>query len=310
VTRIFDVGTLPGTYAVPDGYRGWFAAGTGGLVRLRGDGHVDSRWRADLPRPLLPLWAVTRSGLRVYVTDRFRVIALNAATGARLWVSRRVDASQYGYRNGIMALAASPSAVFVGGQFARVGAARRIALAALDARNGHLLAWWTPQLRYPRATTYVTTLAAWGSRLYIGGTFGFVGSAPRPGIAAVDVRDGRLLPFAPTPADNIATIVVSGGTVFIGGTFSGGAFDAITGKPRRWSSRVSGAGALAVSGSTLFLGGDLRSSIGAHNLRSIDLATGHFRRWSPNLARFVSVGTLAVSHGKVFVGGSFCTSVR
>jgi hypothetical protein len=60
---------------------------------------------------------------------------------------------------------------------------------------------------------------------------------------------------------------------------------------------------------TLFLGGDLRSSIGAHDLRSIDIAAGRFRQWAPNLARFVSVGTLAVSRGKVFVGGSFCASV-
>jgi outer membrane protein assembly factor BamB len=307
--RIFDAGALPGTYAVADGRGGWFVAGTGGVVRLRGGGRIDRAWRADLPRPLLPLWGLARSGGRLFATDRFRVIALDATSGARLWVSRRVDAGQYGYRYGIMALAPSPTAVFVGGQFARLGPARRTALAAVDARTGRVLSWRPPALRFPGAPAYVTALAVSGSRLYVGGVFDRVGRAARPGIAAVDFPTGHLLPFAPGSIDRVAAIVPSRRTVFIGGTFSGGAFDATTGRPRPWSSHVSGAGALALDRSTLFLGGDLRSSIGTHNLRALDPLTGKPRRWAPNLARYASVGTLAPSGGKVFVGGSFCSSV-
>jgi outer membrane protein assembly factor BamB len=309
VLRVFGAGALPGTYAVADGRGGWFVAGTGGVVRLRGDGHVDRGWHAELPRPLLPLWAVARSGARVYVTDRFRVIALDAATGGRLWSSQRVDAAGYGYRNGITALSATRMAVFAGGQFGRVGGVRRTALAALDARSGRVLQWPMPPLRYPHATTYATVLTAAGGRLYVGGNFGYVGRTPRPGIAAVSLRNGRLLPFAPSSVERIASIAVSGPTVFIGGTFTGGAFDAVTGRPLPWSRRVSGAGALTVGGSTLFLGGDLRSRIGAHNLEAIDIATGRPRAWAPKLARYVSVGTLAVSGGKIFVGGSFCSTI-
>jgi outer membrane protein assembly factor BamB len=309
VVRVFGVGTLPGAYAVADGRGGWFVAGTGGVVRLRADGHVDRGWHADLPRPLLPLWAVTRSRTRLFVTDRFRVIALDAGNGRHLWSSARADTGEYGYRNGIMALAPTGATVFAGGQFGRVGGVRRIGLAALDARTGRVVRWRMPPLRYPHATAYVTVLTAARGRLYIGGNFGYVGRAPRPGIAAVSSRDGRLFPFAPSSVERISSIAVSGRTVFVGGTFTGGAFDAATGKPRPWSRRVAGAGALALGGSTLFLGGDLRSSIAAHNLKAIDIGTGRPREWAPNLARYVSVGTLAVSGGKVFVGGSFCPTI-
>jgi hypothetical protein len=101
----------------------------------------------------------------------------------------------------------------------------------------------------------------------------------------------------------------------VGGTFGFAAYDAHTAKPQAWTRHLGGsATVLAASGTTLYLGANLRSSFGArggvrNNLGAVDVATGHFLDWGPNLARFVTVGSIAPSGGKVLVAGSFTASI-
>lgn len=255
--RTFAEGLLPGDTAVDNGAGGWLVGGNG-LVHLRADGAVDAQWRVELSSDF-EVRALARFDSRLYASDRFRVIALDAETGRRVWTSPSVDAGREGYRNGILTLAASRTAVYIGGDFTRVGTARRTALAALGASDGQVLGWQTPPLHWdePRNGPQVNALAVSDTRVYVGGVFADIGGASRPaGAAAVSSADGALTPFAPKFASwDITATLVSGPSVVITGTFGGGVFDAETGAPRSWASEVAGAKALALAGSTLCLGG-------------------------------------------------------
>jgi hypothetical protein len=95
----------------------------------------------------------------------------------------------------------------------------------------------------------------------------------------------------------------------VGGGDSGGVFDPKTGRRRLDSSVVGSAVAIAVRGSTAYVGGNLRSGVGPHNLMAVNVRTGVDRLWFPNVARYVGVATIALSGDKAFVGGQFCSSI-
>jgi outer membrane protein assembly factor BamB len=294
---------LPGEDAVADGRGGWYVAGYG-LARLRKDGRVDPDWHAALFR-ILALGTLKRVRDRLYVSDGRRVFALDAATGRRLWASAAVSGGL------IRSVAATRSAVFVGGAFTRVGPVRRSLLAAFGARDGRLLPWHGPSIAYTGASAELAALALTERRLYLGGFFTHIGGRPRPsGAAALRVQSGTVTPFAPRFGSwDVTAIAARGRLVLVGGTFGGGVFDARTSASRPGSGTVSGSKTIALNGSTAYLGGDLRSSIGGHNLLALDLRTGKLRHWFPSIARYVTVSRIAVSGGRVFVGGSFCSSI-
>ena len=120
-----------------DGRGGWFVSadrscigdGAASLVRLDHAGRVETGWHAALPRRASGVTRLLRSGPILYAAGAFGVVALDAATGARRWrtaVSAGPDA-------GVLALAASPQALYIGGGFHAVGGAPHAALAELDA---------------------------------------------------------------------------------------------------------------------------------------------------------------------------------
>lgn len=291
---------------VADGHGGWFASGVsyGALVHLNAGARVDQRWHAQLPNGA-DARRLVRVGGRLYVSLARQIAAIDAATGKRLWLSERFSPVKLSGSVTLNALAADKNTVFVGGDFSRVGAFARQSVVALHARDGHLLAWRMPQVMKPPYAVDVLTVAA--SRLYVGGV-----TSP----VAVDVRTGKLLDWAPSfTADETTAIAVVGRTVVVGGTFGFAAYDARTTRPKTWTRHLGGsATVLAASGTTLYLGANLRSSFGAqsgdrNNLGAVDVATGRFLDWGPNLARFVTVGSIAPSGGKVLVAGSFTASV-
>jgi hypothetical protein len=174
-----------------------------------------------------------------------------------------------------------------------------------------VLPWRAPSITYPNVRSFVSTLALAPKRLYLGGLFTDVGGKPRPsGVAALRLDTGGVTKFAPKfSADDVTSIAPAGRVVLIGGTFGGGAFDARTSDRVRGFVGVPGAATITVHGSAAYLGGNLRSSISEHNLLAVDLSTHRLTHWEPNLARYVIVERIAVSGAKVFVGGSFCSSI-
>jgi len=252
---------------------------------------------------------IVRVGGRLFVEDGYRVYAISAATGRRIWTSQRAD------RGGILALAATSSAVYIGGDLAHVGDVHRGQVAALDPRTGRLLPWRAPALALSRGSPPdVTALAVLPPRLYLGGSFLSVGRAPRKnGVAAVGLRNGALSRFAPRKSIwNLSAMAVAsrGRLVLIGGREGGGVFDAVTGAERTLASGVvSRAGAISVRGSIAYLGGNVQTPIGGHNLLAVNLRSGMMQPWRPRLARYVSVGPIALSGDRALVGGQFCSTL-
>ena len=302
---------LPGEDAVSDGHGGWYVAGIG-MGHARSDGSLDKSWHSSLHVRLRP-GTLARSGNRLFASDGRRVYAVNAATGRLLWSSARVSGPN---TPRIWSVVGGRMMVYVGGEFTRVGSTKRTALAALDAVTGRLRPWQAPaplQLYCQNAPGIVGKLVLSGSRLYFAGNFGGLGRQlirrPR-GVAAVRANDGRLTSFA--PRGNFFSpmgLAIAGHLVLIGGEEGGGVFDSRTSKPvRRYAfDEVHAAVAIAVHGSTAFLGGDSRTNFGGKfNLIAIDLHTGRFKRWFPKIAEFENVGKIAISGGRAFVGGQFC----
>ena len=115
---------------------------------------------------------------------------------------------------------------------------------------------------------------------------------------------------------DVDTILVTHGEVITAGYDGFGAADTQTGHQLAWTKRLGGvASTFAADGPVVYLGGDLRNSlqsVGNHprnNLAAINLATGHFTTWGPNLARYVSIAAIVPSGDKILVIGSFTTTV-
>jgi outer membrane protein assembly factor BamB len=289
--------------AVSDGRGGWFVT-VGGLFRLDPSGRIDRRWHSGDVGAMLG--DLVRVGSRLYATDGRRVYAFDAASGRRLWSSGLAGGRwTNGVRPTISALRADRRAVYVGGSFTFFAGAPRIAVAALDAGSGKLRDWRL-RLRVKPATEppTVVALGLGSGHLYAAGGFAdrvapVAGRAHDPAVARVRLLNGGF----------VDDILVSHGIVFVGGHDRRPAFSARTGRPVARPYR-SDASVFAASGNLVYLGGDLRDGApGRNNLAAVNLATGRLTGWGPNLANFVSVGTIAPSRGRVLVAGSFCRSI-
>ena len=93
----------------------------------------------------------------------------------------------------VKALAASADGkkLFVGGQFTKVGTAKRLRFAAFDVATGKLLS------AAPAFDGGVNALTVIGSTVYAGGWFTAVGTAPRSRLAAFNSTTGKLSGWAP-----------------------------------------------------------------------------------------------------------------
>ena len=113
------------------------------------------------------------------------------------------------------------------------------------------------------------TLVAQPGRLLVGGTFSSAGGTARANLAAFDARTGKLLPWRPSANGVVSGLAATNGKIYIGGYFS-----RVGGKVRRGLAAVTAAGA------------------------------GRLLPWRPGLS-YSSGISLAIGHGRVFVGGTF-----
>ena len=173
---------------------------------------------------------------------------------------------------------------------------------------------------FPATNGAVLAMALHGTTLYIGGKFSTVGGSKRNGLAAIDLANRSLLPWAPrvgpvgkefNPVE-VRALAVSpdGDTVYIGGHF-----DFITGVERSnlaavsseqagavsdWNPALSGnpyggvvdALALDADGSTLYVGGafqEVNDSVRS-GLAAISTTTGDEGVWAPLVVGTPSLG--------------------
>ncbi len=260
--------------------------------------------------------ALAVSGTTVYAGGGFTTIggqtrnyiaALDAETGlATAWDPNAND--------GVSTLAVSGTTVYAGGGFSTIGGQTRNHVAALDAGTGLANAW------NPNADSNVYTLSVSGTTVYAGGGFSTIGGQTRNNIAALDAGTGLAKAWDPNANDRVFTLAVRGTMVYVGGDFNsvGGqtrnciaALDTGTGLATTWNPNAISSGpfctvsALAVSGTTVYAGGNFTSIGGQtrNHIAALDTGTGLASAWNPNADN--SVLALAVSGTTVYVGGYF-----
>jgi len=150
-----------------------------------------------------------------------------------------------------------------------------------------------------------------------------VGGEAHAYLAAVDAATGMVKPWRADCDSWINTVLASGSTVFAGGqyitTVNGQprtnlvALDAVTGVVRPWDAHLSGSvatpspsiDALALSGHTLYVGGDFYSLGGQVRpcLAALDDSVGLATEWAPRPD--FPVRSLAISGDTLYAGGIF-----
>ncbi|TMQ71523.1 MAG: pyrroloquinoline quinone biosynthesis protein, partial [Candidatus Eisenbacteria bacterium] len=111
------------------------------------------------------------------------------------------------------------------------------------------------------------------STLYVGGYFTIIGGQQRNSLAALDKTTANATAWDPNPNFSLGGAVVH---------------------------------ALAISGSTVFVGGemDMMNGVNRNHLAAIDLTTGKATSWDPN-ALDGAVNALVLSGSTLYAGGVF-----
>lgn len=213
-------------------------------------------------------------------------------------------------------MVADSGRLIVTGDFLRVNGVGRPGLAAFNLNTYTLLPLVVA------TDGYVFALAVDNGVLYLGGEFTTVNGAFRLNLAAIDLASGQLLPWAPQADGYVAEIVTHGTGVYVGGIFT--SLIGTNGFHLRTSvGAISSAGAvlpfdaqiltgrvdtMALSGSSLFLGGTFQSLQGAARARAaaVQVPSGALLPWNPML----NAGPLelSVNRGFVYLGGYFTSA--
>ncbi len=217
----------------------------------------------------------------------------------------------------VFAITVSGNTVYVGGGFTTIGGQNRNRIAALAKTTGNATAW------NPNANDYVYTISLNGSTVYVGGDFTNIGGQNRSSIAALDAATGSATAWDPNangsgiPLSNpyVKTLVVSGGTIYVGGWFTnvGGqtrnniaALDITTGNVTVWDPNANlDVATLEVSGGIVYVGGYFTSIGGQsrNHIAALDMTSGSALPWNPNANDYVY--TIWLNGSNVYAGGKF-----
>ncbi len=215
----------------------------------------------------------------------------------------------------------------------RVGAAILAVLATLIVAGGAEAS--VPPGSIPVGASWQTngrveTIVVVGSTAYVGGEFTSVrpsgsplgtGEVGRNHAYAINVDTGALLPWDPEANNTVQSIVVSGQTVYLGGTFGtvGGktharvaAVDGTTGAAiQTFKAKANGSvNAMAVGPNGLFLGGNFTTvdKGTANHLAEVDLATGALvPGWVASTDQKVTAMALSADGTRLVIAGNFLT---
>ncbi|MFA6980350.1 MAG: hypothetical protein WC209_13600 [Ignavibacteriaceae bacterium] len=228
----------------------------------------------------------------------------------------------------IYTMAISGDTIFVGGSFKKygrttTGTVRNGLAASLISTNVMLTTFGangiTPApVGLFNSATYVRSLAVSNGVVYVGGKFTGIGAQTQGNMGAIGSVSGSVLSWNPNASEVVSAVGVYGSNVFAGGNFTSvngqtrnclAAVDVNTGTLLSWDPNISTTGeyasALAVSGSTVYVGGYI-TSIGGQSrthLAAVDATTGAVSSWQANTN--YGVATLAISGNTLYVGGYF-----
>ena len=191
---------------VPDGGGGWFVGGNftfvgderrPQLAHILADGRLDPAWTGRVNGRVVAMALVGGTlyvgGEFTYAGDgaggalpsaRANVAAFAAAGGAlRPGLTSGVDGV-------VVAMAASGTTLYLGGDFATVGGAARTRLAAYDTSSGAVTPW------NPGADATVRAIvpSSDGSAVFVGGAFAQAGGSARAYVAQIDSSNAPAAP--------------------------------------------------------------------------------------------------------------------
>lgn len=264
--------------------------------------------------------ALAVSGSTVYVCGRFTSIgfqnrsnlaALDAVSGAATTWNPSPNST-------VETLKIQGTTLYVGGSFTSIAGQARGRLASFDLSTGGLNNW-DPDV-WAIAGTSVRAIAVSGSTVYAGGTFSRIGGQARGNLGAVDATTALATSWDPRPDNDVLALEANGSVIFAGGNFGLmgvqgrsrlAEIDLITGGPTSWAPVVgndpsnTSVLAMALSGSTLYLGGNFGYIAGQprHNLGAVDVTTGAATAFAVDANS--TVRALAINGSTLYVGGAF-----
>jgi len=297
-------------------YAGGDFASAGGTPRRRlaaiatsGAGAVDSTWDPGSDVEVRAV-ALSSDGTRLYAgggddnenpavtgAPRRLLVSIDAATGA---VDPGFDPRPAA---ATMALAASPGAIYAGGQFTSVNGLPRANLAALDAATGTLDPGFVAD-----ANGAVMAVTSDGVGLYAGGVFSTVNGVTRRRLARLDPVTGAVVAgWEATASAEVQSLTLAGDRLYVGGAFSTLAgqarnhlarLSAATGALDAWNPDVdSGIHRIRLSAdqALVYVAGDFSmvGSVARQRMAAIDATTGLPTAWHPRVQ--VPLTSLALS---------------
>lgn len=171
----------------------------------------------------------------------------------------------------------SGTALYVAGAFRRAGGFARSGLAEIDVAGTTTV--WSPDAY----STEVRTVYVTAEHVLAGGTTAVSGGVPREDLAAFDLAEDDVLPWAPSPGYRVEALATNGSRVFAGlrqvhtgvqwePAIAVVAFDAGTGLPAAWTApdRTSGLSGL--------VDGQIYLMVENFYLRRVDADTGEIDR--------------------------------
>ena len=207
---------------------------------------------------------------------------------------------------------------YIGGNFSYVGGLQHKYL--VHVRPDHSVDSWNPS-----PNSFVNYLSLAGNRLYVGGNFTTIAGQSRGYGAVFDTATGNLLAWNPQADNQITALQQVGGTVYIGGYFSslGGQFrflmgsvDTAVGTATNWFPLNGGPSSIASVSQFIYSNGYIYAcgpftqinSVARLDLVKMDAAGNVVTGWNPGstiAGGFGNVASMALAHGKLYVGGSF-----
>src|ERR1051326_3561905 len=284
---------------------------------------VDGHARPGFPRiDGLVIIAVSDGSGGWFIGGEFTAVGgLPRANLAHILSSLAVDGWNPSTNGLVSAIAVTATRVYVGGAFSSVNGTARSNIAGLKRATG-VLSDWDPDADGPVNALLVDRFG----KVYAGGNFSHLGGVARANLAAISPSDAAATDSLGDPDAGVRTLAIGGlaaNILFVGGDFRtlGGAFrsgcgaiDLTTGAIAPWDPQLGGivqVRAIAVAGSTLYLGGRFQDFTGG-NLVAVDVNAGFPLPWSPQIG-FESldppdgegIWALAVRSGTVYASGVF-----
>lgn len=225
--------------------------------------------------------------------------AIDVRTGAPTGWNPRLGGGSP--RDAVYSIVTDDSTVYVGGLFKRVGSVARNGLAGISAKTGR-----ATSLDPAIAGYSVDSLALAGSTLYVGGDFERASGKSREGNAAFDTSTGRLLDWYPAAGYIPIVVgderVILGRRSLVAVDAATG--QNVEWETPLAAFRVPSIDAIVVSDGTVFIGGFFDTVAGKRRegLAAVDAGSGELRDWDPGVDHLEFSRALTVDGKTVYVG--------